>query len=169
MPICRRWFRSSVSREGDTNPGAGGCLANSIEVDRLIFGLHQVIRFANELHVAVFDAVVDHLDVVAGPARADPFAAGDVAVRADLGGDGLEDGLDQRPGFFAPAGIPDSVLRRLNGAAVEALKTPDLSSKLRASGFEPAPTTPEQFREFIRGESAKFARIIVEADIKLEQ
>lgn len=71
-------------------------------------------------------------------------------------------------GFFAPAGIPDPVLRRLNSAAVEALKTPDLSSKLRASGFEPSPTTPEQFREFIRGESAKFARIIVEADIKLE-
>jgi hypothetical protein len=36
-------------------------------------------------------------------------------------------------------------------------------------GFEPAPTTPEQFREFIRAESAKFAKIIVEADIKLEQ
>jgi outer membrane PBP1 activator LpoA protein len=35
-------------------------------------------------------------------------------------------------------------------------------------GFEPAPTTPEQFREFIRTESAKFAKIIVEADIKLE-
>jgi tripartite-type tricarboxylate transporter receptor subunit TctC len=72
-------------------------------------------------------------------------------------------------GFFAPAGIPDPILRRLNSAAVEALKTPDLSSKLRASGFEPSPTTPEQFREFIRGESAKFAKIIVEADIKLEQ
>ena len=71
-------------------------------------------------------------------------------------------------GFFAPAGIPDPILRRLNSAAVEALKTPDLSSKLRASGFEPSPTTPEQFREFIRGESAKFAKIIVEADIKLE-
>jgi tripartite-type tricarboxylate transporter receptor subunit TctC len=72
-------------------------------------------------------------------------------------------------GFFAPAGIPDPVLRRLNVAAVEALKTPDLSSKLRASGFEPSPTSPEEFRTFIRGESAKFAKIIVEAGITLEQ
>jgi tripartite-type tricarboxylate transporter receptor subunit TctC len=72
-------------------------------------------------------------------------------------------------GFFAPAGIPDPVLRRLNSAAVEALKTPELSSKLRASGFEPSPTSPEQFREFIRGESAKFAKIIEDAGIKLEQ
>jgi tripartite-type tricarboxylate transporter receptor subunit TctC len=72
-------------------------------------------------------------------------------------------------GFFAPAGIPDPVLRRLNVAAVEALKTPDLSSKLRASGFEPSPTSPEEFRTFIRAESAKFAKIIVEAGITLEQ
>jgi len=71
-------------------------------------------------------------------------------------------------GFFAPAGIPDPVLRRLNTAAVEALKTPDHSSKLRASGFEPSPTTPEQFREFIRAESAKFQKIIAEAGITLE-
>jgi tripartite-type tricarboxylate transporter receptor subunit TctC len=72
-------------------------------------------------------------------------------------------------GFHAPAGIPDPVLTTLNSAAVQALKSPEMAAKLRASGFEPAPTTPEQFREFIRGESAKFAKIIVDADIKLEK
>ncbi len=71
-------------------------------------------------------------------------------------------------GFFGPAGLPDPVLRRLNAAAVQALKTPDMAQKLQNAGFEPAPTTPEQFREFIKGESAKFAKIIVEAGIKLE-
>jgi tripartite-type tricarboxylate transporter receptor subunit TctC len=49
-------------------------------------------------------------------------------------------------GFFAPAKISDPVLRRLNAAAVQALKTPEMGNKLRASGFEPSPTTPEQFR-----------------------
>ncbi len=71
-------------------------------------------------------------------------------------------------GFKAPAGIPDPVLRTLNTAAVQALNSPDMAAKLRASGFEPSPTSPEQFREFIRGESAKFAKIIVDAGIKLE-
>ena len=71
-------------------------------------------------------------------------------------------------GFFGPAGLPDPVLRRLNAAAVEGLKSPEMAKKLQASGFEPAPTTPEQFRQFIRGESAKFAKIIAEAGIKLE-
>jgi hypothetical protein len=36
-------------------------------------------------------------------------------------------------------------------------------------GFEPAPSTPEQYREFIQSESTKFAKIIVEAGVKLEQ
>jgi tripartite-type tricarboxylate transporter receptor subunit TctC len=72
-------------------------------------------------------------------------------------------------GFFGPAGLPESVLKRLNAVAVQALKAPDMAAKLRASGFEPSPTTPEEFRKFIRGESAKFAKIIVEAGIKLEQ
>ncbi|MCI3952861.1 MAG: Tat pathway signal protein [Burkholderiales bacterium] len=71
-------------------------------------------------------------------------------------------------GFFAPAKIPEPVLKRLNAAAVQALKSPEMSNKLKASGFEPSPTSPEEFRKFIRDESAKFAKIIVEAGIKLD-
>ena len=71
-------------------------------------------------------------------------------------------------GFFGPAGLPDAVLKRLNAAAVQALKDPAMTAKLRSSGFEPSPTTPEQFRAFIRQESAKFAKIIAEAGIKLD-
>jgi tripartite-type tricarboxylate transporter receptor subunit TctC len=72
-------------------------------------------------------------------------------------------------GFFGPANLPAPVLKRLNEVAVRALKTPDMASKLRAQGFEPAPTSPEEFRKFIREASAKFAKIIVDADIKLDQ
>lgn len=71
-------------------------------------------------------------------------------------------------GFFGPAGLPEAVLKRLNTAAVQALKDPAMAGKLRASGFEPSPTSPEQFRAFIRQESAKFARIIAEAGIRLD-
>jgi tripartite-type tricarboxylate transporter receptor subunit TctC len=71
-------------------------------------------------------------------------------------------------GFFAPAGIPDAILRRLNATAVQIMKMPDLAARFRALGYEPAPTTPEQFREFIRSESAKFGKIIVDAGVKLE-
>ena len=57
--------------------------------------LHELVGFADELHVAVFDAVVDHLHVMARAVFADPVAAGRAAVH--LGGDGLEDVLHVRP------------------------------------------------------------------------
>jgi tripartite-type tricarboxylate transporter receptor subunit TctC len=71
-------------------------------------------------------------------------------------------------GFFAPANIPANALKQLNAAAVQALKAPEMANRLKASGFEPSPTSPEEFRQFIRNESAKFAKIIVEAGIKLD-
>jgi tripartite-type tricarboxylate transporter receptor subunit TctC len=70
-------------------------------------------------------------------------------------------------GMYAPAGTPDPVVRKLNAAIVQALKTPELSSKLIELGFEPAPTTPEQFRDFLRVESKKFAKIIVDAKVQV--
>jgi tripartite-type tricarboxylate transporter receptor subunit TctC len=72
-------------------------------------------------------------------------------------------------GFLGPAGLPPAVLKTLNTAAVQAIQRPELAAKFRASGFEPSPTSPEQFRALIRSESAKFAKIIAEAGIKLSE
>jgi tripartite-type tricarboxylate transporter receptor subunit TctC len=72
-------------------------------------------------------------------------------------------------GFFGPAGLPDPVLRRLNATATKIMQTPDIAARFRGMGFEPAPNTPEQFRTFIRGESAKFAQIIKDAGVKLSE
>ena len=49
--------------------------------------LEDVVGFADELHVAVLDAVVDHLHIVAGTARAD---VNDAGLAIDLSGDGFE-------------------------------------------------------------------------------
>jgi tripartite-type tricarboxylate transporter receptor subunit TctC len=72
-------------------------------------------------------------------------------------------------GFFGPAGLPEPILRRLNTTAVQIMKQPELVAKFRSLGFEPAPDTPEEFRTFIRNESAKFGKIIVEAGVKLSE
>ncbi|HEV7394436.1 MAG TPA: tripartite tricarboxylate transporter substrate binding protein [Burkholderiales bacterium] len=72
-------------------------------------------------------------------------------------------------GFLGPAGLPDPVLRKLNASAVQALQSPDIATKLKAMGFEPAPMSSERFRAFIRRESEKFAKIIIDADVKVEQ
>ena len=72
-------------------------------------------------------------------------------------------------GFHAPAGLPDPILKRLNAAAVQIMQMPELAAKFRALGFEPSTNTPDQFRQFIQGESAKFAKIIAEAGLKLSE
>ena len=64
-------------------------------------GSHHMIGLADQLHVAVFDAVVDHLDEVPGALGPHPVAAGRAAV--NLGGDRLEDRLDVRPGVGVSA------------------------------------------------------------------
>ena len=56
---------------------------------------HELISLADELHIAVFDAVVNHFDKVTRAVLADPIAAGSAVL--DLGADRLEYGLHARP------------------------------------------------------------------------
>ena len=57
--------------------------------------MQQIVGFGDELHVAVLDAVVDHLHVVAGAARAH---VGDARLAVvGLGGDGAEDRRERVP------------------------------------------------------------------------
>ena len=58
------------------------------------------VGLADQLHVAVLDAVVDHLDVMAGAVRAHVAAAG---FAIDLGGDLAEDRRDNFPRFARTA------------------------------------------------------------------
>jgi tripartite-type tricarboxylate transporter receptor subunit TctC len=71
-------------------------------------------------------------------------------------------------GLFAPAKTPDAVIKKLNAAVTQALRDPGLVKKLEAQGGEPAPSTPEQFRQFVGAESKKFGKIIADANVKLE-
>lgn len=71
-------------------------------------------------------------------------------------------------GFYAPANTPEAIVRKLSATAGQILRESEVSARLRGLGFEPASTTPEQFRELIRSESKKFERIIIDADVKLD-
>ena len=75
---------------------------------------HQLVGFADQLHIAVLDAVVNHLHEVTRAVFANPVAAGlAVHVRAD----GLEDGLDIRPRLGRAAGHHARALQRALFAA----------------------------------------------------
>ena len=56
--------------------------------------LEQVVSLTAELHVPVLNAVMDHLDVVAGALITDPVTA---CIAVNLGCNRLEDRLDVLP------------------------------------------------------------------------
>jgi tripartite-type tricarboxylate transporter receptor subunit TctC len=71
-------------------------------------------------------------------------------------------------GLVAPAGTPAAVVSRLNAEVTAALNDEAIRSSLRTLGVEPAPSTAEAFEATIRSETAKWAKVIRAANIKLD-
>jgi tripartite-type tricarboxylate transporter receptor subunit TctC len=72
-------------------------------------------------------------------------------------------------GLVAPAGTAREVVDRLNREVNRVLVLPEVKERLLDLGAEPAQTTPEQFLEFIRTDSAKWTRLIKERGIVIER
>ena len=79
-------------------------------------------------------------------------------------------GFEMTPwsGLIAPAGVPATVVTRLNTEFNRALALPAVREKLNAMGLEATGGTPEQFDQHVRREVAKWADVVMRAGIKLE-
>jgi tripartite-type tricarboxylate transporter receptor subunit TctC len=71
-------------------------------------------------------------------------------------------------GVVAPAGTPPAVVHRLNAEITGALNDETIRTNMRNLGVEPMPTTPEAFEAYIRSETTKWAKVIHQANIKLD-
>ncbi|HYF08208.1 MAG TPA: tripartite tricarboxylate transporter substrate binding protein [Acetobacteraceae bacterium] len=71
-------------------------------------------------------------------------------------------------GAFAPARTPEPVVERLHAAFAQALTTPDLAERIRAAGSEPGGEPRAEFARFVAEEMALWARVVREADIRIE-
>ena len=71
-------------------------------------------------------------------------------------------------GVFAPAKTPGTLIARLNAEIVKAMETPDIKDRFTALGGDPDPGTPEELRAYMANESAKWAKIIKAANIRVE-
>ena len=69
-------------------------------------------------------------------------------------------------GLMAPAGTPKPVVDKLNAAANAALKSEEVASKLRASGFEPLGGPSDEYAKFIGREMTLWADAAKAADLK---
>ncbi len=71
-------------------------------------------------------------------------------------------------GLCAPGGTPKEILDKLSAEVARALASGALPERLRGFGTNPQASTPEQFAEQIRRETAMWAKIMKEKDIKAE-
>ena len=101
---------------------------------------------------------------VTGPRRSP--ALPDIPTIAESGLPGYE--ATTWTGIVAPAGMPRELVARLNAELNKVVASPVFREKVGAIGSEPVGGTPEQFRDFIRSEYAKWGDIVRRAGAKAE-
>jgi tripartite-type tricarboxylate transporter receptor subunit TctC len=71
-------------------------------------------------------------------------------------------------GVIGPAGLPAPIVKRLHDEFVKVLNRPDVHERIVADGSEPAGTSPEEFRQFMLADLAKWAKVVKESGAKLD-
>jgi tripartite-type tricarboxylate transporter receptor subunit TctC len=71
--------------------------------------------------------------------------------------------------LMAPANLPSDLQKRLNTLTRQTLNQTEVKNKLRASGLEPAPGSPQELNKLIQSETNKWGRVIYKSGAKLEQ
>jgi tripartite-type tricarboxylate transporter receptor subunit TctC len=93
--------------------------------------------------------------------------APDVPTTAEVGMPDLL--IENWYGMVAAAGTPTAIIATLSRVANEAMNDPPVKKKLADQGLTVAGDTPEQFRQFIGTETAKWAKVIKDAGIPTEK
>lgn len=90
----------------------------------------------------------------------------DVPSVAEAGVPGYEAG--QWLGVFAPAGVPEAIVQKLNTEITRAIRTPATAELLQNRGLVPLTGSPDDFAKIMQADIAKWSRVLRAGDIKLE-
>lgn len=100
---------------------------------------------------------------VAGPRRHADFP--DVPTLEESGIKGVDGG--PHFGFYAPGATPRETLLRINSEVGKAMQDPTVSARFKALAVDVAePMTPEQFAAYVRGEHARYAKLLPQIGVK---
>ena len=70
--------------------------------------------------------------------------------------------------IFAPAGTPAAIVDRLHAEVAKILKEPEVKERFATLGIEPGDMTTREFAEFQKAEIAKWAKVVKEANLKID-
>ncbi|OBS30043.1 Tripartite tricarboxylate transporter family receptor [Tepidimonas fonticaldi] len=167
---------------GSGGNGSAGHLAGELFKNQAgIFAVHIPYNGGNPAQLALLaghvDFNFDNLATAAANIRAGKVKALAVttAQRASVMPE-LPTVAETLPGFevdtwwglIAPAGTPRETVNRLNRVFTEALQSPEVKTRFAALMAEPAPSTPEQFEEWMRRERAKYERVVKLSGAKVD-
>ena len=100
---------------------------------------------------------------IAGPARHPDFPS--VPTLEENGIKGVDGG--PHFGFYAPTGTPKDTILKMNSEIQKAMQHVPVRERFNALAVDVAPPmTPEQFAAYVRGEHARYAKLIPELGIK---
>jgi tripartite-type tricarboxylate transporter receptor subunit TctC len=93
--------------------------------------------------------------------------APDVPTTAEVGMPDLL--IENWYGMIAPAGTPATIVATLNRVTNQAMSDASVKAKFADQGLTVAGNTPAQFRDFIAGETQKWARVIKDGGVTIEK
>jgi tripartite-type tricarboxylate transporter receptor subunit TctC len=71
-------------------------------------------------------------------------------------------------GLWGPPALPREIVDRLALEVSKAVKSPEMQEKLAAQGFLPKGSTAPEFAAYVKDEIAKYAKIVKDANIKVD-
>jgi len=71
-------------------------------------------------------------------------------------------------GIVAPASTPKDLVHRISADIASAVKSSDLTERMKQQGMEPIGSTPEQFDALIRSEIAKWEKVVKASGAKVD-
>ena len=173
---------------GKLNFGSGGLGTSNHLGSEMLKGLtgidmvHVPYKGSNEAMVGMIGGHVDMV-VIGVPPTLPHIKAGRVRPLAVLAAERLpylpdvptskEAGIANYEvitsyGILAPAGTPRDIINKLNAEWLKIEAMPDTKERMRGAGYEPMTSTPEQYGEFIKTEIVRWAKVIRDANVKIE-
>ena len=71
-------------------------------------------------------------------------------------------------GWFMPGRTPPDIVARIQRETVKVLALPEVAKALKAMAYEPIGSTPADFSAFVKAETEKFARVVKDAHIPMQ-
>jgi tripartite-type tricarboxylate transporter receptor subunit TctC len=71
-------------------------------------------------------------------------------------------------GIFAPTGTPKEIVQRLADETAKVVQRPEIREAIAALGGEPVGNSPAAFAAIVKGDLAKWRKVVTEANVKVD-